>query len=478
MLETTVPGGAAGGQVLFVTFAKASLLETLPVARALVAGGALTPLYYLNPKHAGATAPILGRERLKAIGPEGEAYVPEAAPEDARASAEDDGDPEEAGLRTVRRKAYSLLPGFARSLRHFRGLGRTARSILDRLPSVRALLLISDRKVGIETAFVRAANERGIPSLIVPFADSFPEALAEVRIRDAESRKKHLASGPWRRFLAWRFPGWIFRHKGQDLFYSPPGDLLAAKFCRMMPRNPWTLGGGFATRMTVDSERSREVFERQGIPPAKLVVTGRPSADDIARTLREADAGALRRELGIPEGRRIVLCGVPQLAEHGLLSWEKHWEEMDFLFRTLASSGAAAVLSLHPRSDPALYRERAARAGAIVASRRVYEILPACDVFVAHYSSIVAQAVALKKPCVVVDFYGLGYPVFDTAPGTTVVRARDAFAPVLKRLLDDPAFYEEQRRRQEQEGGRWAILDGGCTNRVVDELLKLVRKRC
>ncbi|MCC6739422.1 MAG: CDP-glycerol glycerophosphotransferase family protein [Planctomycetia bacterium] len=462
------------GTILFVPFSKASLLETLPVARSLAARGGPAPVFYLDPKHAPATAPVLASEGMTAVGPEGAPFVPAATAQAPAAGApEDEEDGGEPLLKSARKSLSRFVPEFLRGLRHYRRVRRTARSILDRLPRLRALLLVSDRRVGIETALVCEANARGIPSLILPFAASFPEAIAETRYRDEQVRRKHVVAGPWRTRLARRHPGWVFRHKGCRLFYAPPGNLLAAQWCGMMPRNPWTLGGGFATRMTVDSERSRAMFVEQGTPAEKMVVTGKPSGDDIARELKAADPARVRRELGVPADRRLILCSVPPLAEHGRLTWEAHWKEIEFLFRTLGATGASVVLSLHPRSDPEPYRARAAAAGAILASRRVYELIPACDIFVAAYSSTVAQAIAVHKPAVVVDFYGLGYPVYDTAPGTAVIRDRDALAGALRRLLEDPAFYGERRREQELRGGDWAVLDGGCTARVVGELLRI-----
>src|SRR6185295_3876789 len=125
---------AESGKVLFVPFAKGSMLETLPVARALVAGHGPTPLYYLDPKHAPATVPVLAGEGFWAFGPEGDAFLPS---KDA-AAAQDGG-----AKRPRKKKSWRLLSrlfGFARSLRHDRRLVRRARSILARHPEIRALL--------------------------------------------------------------------------------------------------------------------------------------------------------------------------------------------------------------------------------------------------------------------------------------------------------------------------------------------------
>ncbi|MCE9582259.1 MAG: CDP-glycerol glycerophosphotransferase family protein, partial [Planctomycetes bacterium] len=461
-------GPAEGGpdnRVLVITQSKGSLLETLPVSRMLVQDRSMRPLYLVQAKHADFMLPVLAEERLEALKPSGKPFMP-AAGETAT--------PGSSKPRTLRRRVFPRLPEFVRLLVHHRAQLKTARRILGRHPEIRTLLVMGDRNVGYETAFVRAANDRGIPSLILPFASSFPEAIAETRLREKEFRRKYAVSGPCRALLAWLFPRWIYRHKEQRMFYRPPANSLAAWWFGMMSSNPWTLGGGAATRMTVDSEESLEMFVKQGMVPGKMVVTGRPSADEITRTLRNVEPGSIRKELGIPDGRRIILCSVPQLAENGLLPWDQHWEEMGFLFSTMVAEDAAVVLSLHPKSDPEKYRPHADRLGAILATRRIYELMPVCDVLVASLSSVVAPAIALHKPSVVVDFYGLGYSLYDSAPGVTVVRERKDFAPILHSLLTDPGCYEGMRKRQEAEGHRWAMLDGECTRRVKEELMRLV----
>lgn len=459
-------------RVLVIPKSKGSLLETLPVASALLQEHTLEPLYFIESKRADILLQVLAEHRLMALAPSGEPFLPAAT----GASFEIKRHDSPLRPRTLRQEVFRWLPEIFRLLNHYRALLKDARAILDRYPEIRALVVMGDRHVGYETAFIRAANERGIPSLILPFASSFPEAAAEPRLREEGFRRKYGVTTLGRAILASLFPRWVYRHKDQRMFFRPPVDALAAWWYGLMPQNPWTLGGGFATRMTVDSEESLAMFVRQGMDPAKMVVTGRPSADDVARTLRLADPAIIRRELGIPEGRRVILCSVPQLAEHHLLPWNRHWEEIDFLFSTMTEQDAAVVLSLHPKSDPENYQPRAEAAGALISTRRVYELLPACDIFVASYSSIVAPAIALHKPSVVVDFYDLGYPPYDGAPGVAVLRERKAFGPHLRKLLADPDFFAAQVRKQEAEGHRWAMLDGECTRRVKEELLRLVAR--
>lgn len=87
-------------------------------------------------------------------------------------------------LRTHARR--QLIPRILRQIvervTHYKLLARKARALLQR-ESVAAVVLMGDRHLGWETAIVKAANQLGIPSMIVPVALSGPEGPAQSRIK-------------------------------------------------------------------------------------------------------------------------------------------------------------------------------------------------------------------------------------------------------------------------------------------------------
>ena len=200
-----------------------------------------------------------------------------------------------------------------------------------------------------------------------------------------------------------------------------------------------------------------------------MIVLGKPAVDLIFEQMHQVDLSDLRTELGIPEKKSVILCAVPQLAEHNLLSWDEHWREIEFLFATLTRQPKTVViLSLHPKSNPVDYQPLADQYGAIIASQRIYSLLPLCDIFFATYSSTVAQAIGLGKPVIVVDFYGLDYDFYDQEPGVRVIRDRDMFSPTIERILNDREYYDQLAAAQKKRASEWILLDGYCTKRIVD----------
>lgn len=471
-------------RVLFAPIHNAALLEMLPVARRLQQEGRFEPVFFLFREVPAEQVRRLQTEGLRVIGPLAERAGSTGAGDPPAATAPPA--PPDQGAHQDSGRAYGwkhtlqngIFPGALINLARLARLLRRARRLLAK-EQVAALVTIGDRHVGWETALIRAGQERGIPALIVPYTLSDPQGAAQYRLRlpDVDCYR---VSGLARRWLAGRYPQWVHSAgDGERLFFSPPGVGLAAQALGMMAANPWTIGGGSAACMAVENEHLRGMFLEQGVPAGKMVVTGKPSTDAIYAELQRATAGEVRAELHLRPGERLLLLSVPHLGEHGLLPWDQHWREMDFLFTTLSRAAARQgdvrlALSLHPKSKPEDYQALADRCGAILARRRIYELLPACDLFVSNYSGTVMVAAGLAKPVVVIDFYGLDYTYFDREPGMVVLREREKLAPTLDRLLGDPDAYRELAAAQAQRAPAWISLDGRCTTRVVERLERVI----
>jgi hypothetical protein len=474
-------------RVLFVPLHVPSLLEMLPIASSMAADGKYQPLFFLYRRNEFVDEHIhlLRQADLPVTGP--------GVTSESRSN--------RSQLYTTKQPLASLrqcvrwaVPAtLRRTLKKYvrRAVPTTLRQILDTAADytrkikeanallerelVAALVLMGDRHVGWETALIKAANQRGIPSLIVPIAQSFPETAARLRLRKQDVDRCYGMQTLSNRIAGALFPNWVYEFEGSRLLFSPGVQSVVAWALGIMPENPWTIGGGAATRMAVESPHLRRMFVEQGIPAEKLVVTGKPSVDQIYEAMQPANQHIIREELGIPEAEQVLLCAVPQLAEHRLMSWSQHWQEIEFLLATFAQlKNVSIVLSLHPKSDPSEYRPLADQYGTTLAKRRIYELLPACDVFVATFSSTVMQAIGLSKPTVIVDFYSLGYTFYDDAPGVIVLRSRDHLASTLAKLFSDPQYYDLLSEAQLPQTSEWVLLDGKCTERVAEELYRLI----
>ena len=457
--------GGATKEILFVPLHLPSMLEMLPIARRVAADGGYSPLFFFHNPIEDSQLDVLHQEGIRCVGPginrHGEGLVSQSP-----------------RIASLKKAIWWVLPRALRqmafSATEYGRIRRQARSLLKREP-VAALVLVSDRHVGWETALVRVANRQGIPSLIVPYAASDPDSDVITRLNQADSYKWFGMESLSNRVAGALFPRWLYRYHGKPFLFLPAPQAVVAWALGIMPANPWAEAGGEASLVAVESPQLREMFIRQGVSEAKLVVTGKPSVDSMYQMLNQADRRLVRSELGILPGRHVLLLAVPQLAEQGTMPWAQHWQEIGYLLSTFARlHKVSVVLSLHPKSNPSDYAPLAQRYGAIIAKRRIYEILPASDVFVAANSSTVMQATGIGKPTVVVDFYGLDSSFYANLPGVITVRARDQLEGTLERLFSDPTYYETLVEAQRQRASQWVLLDGKCTDRVVEKLYSLI----
>lgn len=80
----------------------------------------------------------------------------------------------------------------------------------------------------------------------------------------------------------------------------------------------------------------------------------------------------------------------------------------------------------------------------------------------------------MAKPSVVIDFYGFDYPVYNNAPGTAVIKDKDALLPYFMRLIEDQSYYASCKQAQQERGSEWALLDGKNTERVLNLIQELI----
>lgn len=463
-------------RILFVPIHGASLLEMLPIAQKLDSDGIFEPLFFIYRDIQKRHIKHLDENEIKQLKPKNwKGTGPKTEPKYDFNNAKDGGKFESTDFRKrmitklLSWDWFSFLFYFLKFSQHLIHSRKYLRS-----EDISAVLVVGDRHVGWETALIKVANQLDIPTLIVPFALSDPGSDAFGRLQK-EDLEQYRVSSRFRRLVSRIFPNWVQETKEGPLFFYPIGEALAAKMLGMIPKYPWSIGGGAAKRMAVESSNVFENYLQEGIPPSKMIITGKPSVDQIYSHIKKLDYKKLREKLGIDQYKSVILCSVPQLAEHSLLSWEEHWREVDFLLASLSTeSGVVLLLSLHPQSNPDAYRTIAKKYGAIIATNRIYDLIPMCDFLVATYSSIVVQAIGCGKPVIVVDFFGLNSPYFNEEPGVIVVKERDTLVPMVKKLLYDKDAYQEFANSQRKSSSKWILLDGQCTQRVTNLLYEMI----
>jgi hypothetical protein len=318
-----------------------------------------------------------------------------------------------------------------------------------------------------------AIRDRGVPLVDVPYGFGTRRDLELEMLRKAASGEAHHPTGVYGALVRRFSPHWISGGEAPGLLIFPSKYVVGLEAAGATLRDPWIIHGGFADRLCAESAVQMRWYEGEGIPPGKIVLTGSPYCDMMAESVA-ADAPARRalRSGGAidPAALRVLVCWPPSYHEsRGEASEFATYAEMTrrllgFLTRL---GGCSVTVSLHPAVDAAT-RDMVAREMIHPSTDSILSLIPRHDVMISYYSSTIRWAIAAGKPVVNFDAYGIGLPTFDGAPGVLKTRTFAEFRVVVERLVGDPAFREEVAARQAGVARDWGVLDGGCTQRVLD----------
>jgi hypothetical protein len=286
------------------------------------------------------------------------------------------------------------------------------------------------------------------------------------------------------RFVGRLYPQWLYEYKGRRLLRLPGAHVLAREWLGLAPPSPWTLHSGYADAITVESHAMLDACVREGLPAHQLVFTGSAVKDVMAVALADAQRRCeqLYAELGLPQGRPLILCALPPdefYREGGRpeCDFRSHRELVEFWVATLAGiPGWNVVLSLHPSLRADDWRDLE-RPGVRISDRHTAELVPLCDVFVASVSTTIQWATACGKPVINYDVYRYRQEDYRSIGGMMLMEERDAFASALARLTGDRTFYGDMVARQRACAEYWGRLDGKAGERIVALVDRLIAGR-
>lgn len=371
----------------------------------------------------------------------------------------------------------ATTPAFRRLGRHAPGrtideVGRfwrarsLARTILDtRRPS--AVVVIQDTLL-LERFLVREANRRGVPTLVIQWAFSFPQALYD-RIRQFQygPGAGQGRSGPLGR-IAGPLTGRAYR------------GVLAALGLSFDLANSY--GGGEAGLFAVMGEAFRDQYRAQGVDESRkqIVVTGHPTHDPVyrrAQSLTEHERRALRARYGLAGNEPLVLYATQPVLWRRVVTPEALQANVRAIAAAVhrAPGSPRLVLKLHPRERPEDYAFCAELDPPVTVLPRaeIVDLIAASDAFISSSSSTVLLAMMFGRPIVTVNFNQVPhFDYFEGIGGTLHVRTHAELAHAIGRVLADGATQARLAAERSSVLDRYTRFDGCATERIVGLLVE------
>ena len=176
---------ASHGMVVFLPLSKANFLEMLPIAKMMQSAGRLRPVFCLDSKRAGLTSAV-HMEKMEAIAPDG--FAAYDIRHDGPRTRRQYGDSISGSsiTKTDFRSPPLAFPISCRSVCRAGAHPEIICKALRHSPYHRC----GRQECGNRNRTYCRRQSQSIPSLIVPFAMSFPEAAAEPRLRIGQFQQK------------------------------------------------------------------------------------------------------------------------------------------------------------------------------------------------------------------------------------------------------------------------------------------------
>lgn len=336
-------------------------------------------------------------------------------------------------------------------------------------------VLVSEDGISGPASIITAAKCFNIPVFDLPYGygtqHDLDNSLDEKALKEELIRPQGWVGKMVRIFA----PMWVKKGRHCGVLMFPEDYIASREALGMTLRNAWIVHGGLADRLLVESEQMMALYRSEGIPEEKLLLTGTPYCDVMAKALHGDDQAraAFRKPQLIQPGEMRLLVSWPtsyhaSRAEHCEFAT---YEEMTkvVLGWLHALPGCRLLVSLHP-AVPGQLREMLTAMGLNISSDYVIELIPRNDVYISYFSSTQRWAIACGKPVVNYDAYGVGLGVYDAAPGFFGTHTFEEFKAAMLQLIDIEKGFKRAASDQIKVAEKWGKVDGKAMDMILTAL--------
>lgn len=346
-------------------------------------------------------------------------------------------------------------------------------------------IIVGEDGLGGMHGLLAAARHRGVPIAVVPYELS---TVSQAELFASTQVWSEWSSSVAYKFTVFFFPKWIRPIDGRLRLRTSPAEVWALRSLGMEPRDPWTVHGGHADVILVDSAAVSAIYEGELRDPHRIRVTGSAAHDVLAR--RHASRACPKTGMGGP--RRVVVAFPPDYhtlrGEHtpfsSYLEAIRAWHTTVQAVCTLTEKGGPSVdvvFQVHPRvSDVELEKFGL---GLHVTREPLLDLLADCDVLVASCTSGIRHALAIGIPVINYDLYQFRHPEYASDPNVVSVDTLSELGAALQfHLSPEPTAASAEAPRLSTSMSdqdvtstylRWGTLDGLGVTRIVEELTSL-----
>lgn len=338
------------------------------------------------------------------------------------------------------------------------------------------LLIVGEDGIGSNACLIQAAIFKKIPILDIPYGYGSYMDLENSLAQKRQNEELYNSDEGAGLAVKDNFPHWVKRGKFSGSILLNPHFILAREELQIKLYNPWTVHGGFANALGVESQIMFNHYVKEEVQPNKLVLTGSPYCDYLKTRLDLNNRNLVEQNsYNIDNPISILVCWPPSYHNErsNLCEFDTYEDLTSTVFKFLSQlKNVRVTINLHPAVQPE-FKSFVESLNINISTSYILDELATHDIYVSCYSSTVRWAIALGKPVINYDFYQFNLNDYDEASGVLKVSKQEEFEQVMKLILEENQYFNEIQTAQKQISAHWGMIDGLSFERIYKVINEL-----
>jgi hypothetical protein len=319
----------------------------------------------------------------------------------------------------------------------------------------------------MDILFIKTCNELDIPSLTVQDG-----LLAAVRFdkKSVNNKLEYFYKMSLRLFKLFFNPYRPFKYKISRLRFE-------FKYGRGYS---YTYGRGESSKIALFGDNTKNLLVGEGVSPDRLMVTGSSKFDDLLQYKDSSVKESLKEKYDVPSDKKVVLVLTSWFVEAGLWTVEMRRFFISEIAKACVNfKDVQLVFKLHaPHENKRDYinlLKDYPLSPLIYDTESLHELISISDVVVSVSSTAALEALALDKPCLIVNLDN-GSKIFKDG-GVLFIEKTDSIPSALEKLVYHPwntVDLEKMRKFVYDEAYK---IDGKSSMRISELIREMVSKK-